>query len=145
MLRDMKPGVPNEPLVDVLAEAPVEFYLTGSHYFQCARPDSDIDFMTQDDPTTVAFLRANGFKSMRDRSKYVSDSILTAEVFENGHGKVQVQLCHKVMVKRQVRDVICTFLAEWHRTANREERTWLWNTLGKALQPELFGPVDLVF
>lgn len=140
MLRDMKPGVPSEPLVDLLAESPVEFYLAGSHYFGCARPDSDIDFMTQDDRETIAFLLANGFRSLRDRQRYVQDSVLTAGVYENG--RVQVQLCHHVDVKRKVRDIVVQHFAEWHLKANSIERSWLWNLLGEATQPTLYAPTE---
>ena len=140
MLRDMKPGVPSEPLVDALAEAPVEFYLTGSHYFQCARPDSDIDFMTQDNPQTRSFLLSNGFYSLLS-GKYVKDSNLTAEVMENG--QVQVQLCHDVDLKRRVRDSILANNAEWHLKANRTERNWLWNRWAEVLEPAAFIAKDL--
>lgn len=134
MLLDTKGAVPAVETTRALwRPTEIDFYLTGSRYFGCARPDSDWDFMVQDSPEVREFLKGLGFVQ-RVAPQYASN--LTTEVWEvqDGHVTIQVQLSQDVQKKRAVRDFLATAMSEQHRKANREERMWLWGQLAEIIQ-----------
>jgi hypothetical protein len=131
------PGSPELELLDDSKE--FDFYLTGSYYFGCARPDSDLDFVAQYSPELFKWLEANGFKSIL--SAHYNNSLMTRYVMERGN--VQVQLARDVAEKCRVRDLVREHNADWHLTADRGQRTWLWNRWAEVLAPDIYGPSSL--
>jgi hypothetical protein len=114
------------------------FYLTGSRYMRCERPDSDFDFITEDSPECRMFLYSLGFgEDVLSNEEYDADShgantnavvqLVTEDI------KIQVQLSSNVAVRCAARDVIRSHLLGEHIKANRDERMFIWNTLEQVL------------
>lgn len=114
-----------------LAYSPYAFHLTGSHYFGCNTPESDVDWIVQDSDEVRAALKVLGFKSVFEDVEYECTDIGTADVWQNG--KVQVQLAHNAVTRIAVRDILYTHLREEHKEANREQRGYLWGELTSLL------------
>jgi hypothetical protein len=123
-------------LVALAMQADITFYLTGSHFFGCARPDSDIDFIVQDTPLVRARLIQLGFADHDLLDGYAEDRGLTNEVWECVQDgiTVQVQLCADALLKRDVRDLVERFHSDTHPRFNREERAKLWGGLAELLR-----------
>ena len=142
------------PGVTLLHSAPFEFYLTGSRYIGGARPDSDWDFIVQDSPEIRSWLSMVGFESMMTpaesvelddgfpvglRPEYDAEETgpgRTACVWQmkSEHGTVVQVLCaYNAEVKRQIRDIIKQYFFEAHLHANKDEREYLWKTIGELL------------
>lgn len=65
MMNDLKSVMlPSEQTFMEMALSPFDFYLTGSYFMECAKPDSDFDFIVQDSPEVRDFLTALGFRDM---------------------------------------------------------------------------------
>jgi hypothetical protein len=119
--------IPGE--VGILDRSPFDFYLAGSRYMGCARPDSDWDFLAQDSAEIRRYLKTAGFRPLFEEYPITAGN--TVEVFQRtieGH-KVQVQLQRDVNVQRTIRDIIKTYMLERHIKMDREARTELWNML----------------
>lgn len=130
MLRDMKPGVPSEPLLDVFAEAPAEFHLGGSHYFGCAREDSDIDLITTHTSDVVQLLKSHGFERMGvARHEYAMPH--TYGVFQRG--RVQVQVVTDLDSTLLARDILSQHFAAEHYAADNSQRRYVWTRLIETL------------
>ncbi len=138
MILDTKVPLPQHAIIDVLMDSGITFFQTGSRYMGCARDDSDWDFITLDCEETRGILQGLGFRFMRDADGYprAKDGGLTNEVMEWAEGSItiQVQLSSLPQIKRQVRDLICTFLLREHIKADSGQRSMLWENFGKLLQ-----------
>lgn len=132
MIRDnlrLTPSVYIPGEVGILDRSPFDFYLAGSRYMGCARPDSDWDFIAQDSTEIRKHLVTLGFEPLFEEYPIVAGN--TVEVYQRvleGH-KVQVQLQRDVNVQRTIRDIIKTHMLERHIKMDREARTELWNML----------------
>jgi hypothetical protein len=146
MIRDnlrLTPAVYIPDEVAFLDRSPFDFYLAGSRYMGCARPDSDWDFYTQNTAEVRRYLAALGFKSVyaeygAPESESTVD-VWQARLGEFGELKVQVQLLRDVARTRTVRDIIKAHMLEQHIKMDREERAELWDTLHFALGLKAFG------
>jgi hypothetical protein len=135
ILDDTKGIVPQTGTFIALRKSNTPFALTGSRYMCCARPDSDWDFIAQDDVDTILFLRDLGFIDMLTvrNGEYPGGHHSTTSVWEHvddvSGDTIQVQLTHNLSTKRVVRDVIFAHLSEEHLKADSFERTALWRSL----------------
>lgn len=130
---------PADDIVTQLEASQFTFYLTGSYYFGCATPDSDVDFMVQDSPETEEWLVSVGFQRMgeKNESKYTNDGP-THAVYENGN--VQVQLIYNVQAKRAARTALAQWFADEHKAADKNTRAAVWKVLNDA-----FAQVAVIF
>lgn len=118
-----------ETAIDVLDMGPFEFFLAGSRYMGCARPNSDWDFIAQDSDPLRNYLERVGFKPLF--TNYGDADNNTAWIGEkvSGEHKVQVQLKKDVEKARISRDIIKAHLLQEHIKMDAEQRNWLWNDL----------------
>lgn len=126
-------SLPDDPVLKELEGWPTGFHLTGSYYFRCSRPDSDIDLMAEYYSGIAQALEHAGFVQRGD------DKIAEAYLAEAGgasflgtivlmeKGKVQIQLVTDLMAKCWARDTIRKYHSVWHEFATKEERTVLWH------------------
>lgn len=118
--------LPNNETIAALAASEFEFYLTGSRYFGCARPDSDWDFIVKETPAVQKFLDQRGFsENLFEYYATANTDTVTAGVVQAGD--VQVALVDDAHLKRKARDGIKQFNYEYHQFAGTAERTRLWN------------------
>jgi hypothetical protein len=116
----------------------LKFYLTGSRYMNCAKPESDYDFMVQDTPEAREFLKSIGFSDniLAGSPEYawVADGQVNAVfMLLEGVRKIHVQLVRDVTLLRKVRDTIKAHMLDVHIASDREERAYIWNSLAEVL------------
>ena len=89
--------------------------------------------MAQDTPEVRELLAAEGFSE--DILIYRTRDDVTNAVVQRKDGGhlVQVQLCRDVLLKRNVRDIIKTYMWDEHLQAEEDERIYMWSTLARAL------------
>lgn len=122
----MKNLIPLTPEVQALMGSKLTFHLTGSHFFGCARPDSDIDFIAQYSEDVVDELLAAGFARMGEESDY-ADAGHTQGVYQRG--QVQVQVVYNRAAVCMARNILSTFFAEKHLHADKSIRREMWTNL----------------
>jgi hypothetical protein len=114
---------------DKLSISPFEFFLAGSRYMGCARPDSDWDFITQDSPFVKQHLERMGFEEMeRGYDGERGNTVLVMQK-KDGDYTVQVQLCRSAHWKRVVRDIIKAHMLVEHIKMGKHQRNAVWDML----------------
>ena len=128
------PDIETRSTIGELTRSADTFYLGGSRYFGCERPESDWDFLVQHTPAVETYLNTIGFKRMMDAEVpgwYDASDGHTVAVMEKG--RVQVQLRQNVLLTRKVRDVIYREFWQWHLHATKQERRDMWQAMHEAV------------
>lgn len=113
-----------------------KFILTGSRFIGGARPDSDWDFIVeQDEGYVMDFLTELGFTiiSYTDNGGADGNTNGIFERVENGV-KIQVQLTPNVEAKLFARDTIKEYFFEQHLVMGQEQRAEFWKALHKVYE-----------
>lgn len=128
---------------DKLTISPFEFFLAGSRYMGCAKPESDWDFITQDSPHVRAHLERLGFTDVLP--DYAPRNGNTHAVYQvtDGSFRVHVGVCPSVFLQRTARDIVKNYMLEEHIKMPKAQRTVLWDSLYSILttkaQPDFQG------
>ena len=115
----------NRGALEAMEQAPFEFHLTGSRFFETASQDSDWDFFVESDPDLPAWLEANGFELESD-SDYVSTGI--SEVWINEPWRVHIQIISDARLKADVQEAMrdSGYAGRMYRMS-KDDRKALWN------------------
>lgn len=115
---------------DKLSISPFEFFLAGSRYMGCARPDSDWDFIAQDSPYLKEHLERIGFTQMGSPGYDIALGN-TVRIMQRRDGSyvVQVAMCRSAHWQRAVRDIIKTYMLTEHVKMEKWQLTEVWNAL----------------
>lgn len=111
-----------------LAQSEFAFHVGGSHFFGCAREDSDIDFITEESQAVVDWLVSNGFSRMGGtEAEYSVPETQTRGVYQKG--KVQVQVVYNIKATLIARDVLAKHFADEHLKADGPTRREVWSKI----------------
>ena len=103
------------------------FYLTGSRFFDCARPDSDYDFYTDCDANTLRMLIDLGFATL-PRHNYTDGNTLFVLHYD-GQVKIDVQIELDVPKKSRAQNLIyrCGQLAHGKLSGDEARYSNVWD------------------
>lgn len=110
-----------ETLFDKMNALEATFYLTGSRYFECARPDSDFDYFAEYSDDLLIRLSTIGFKI--DSTSYSTDlncSVIMKGIDWTGT-QIHVQLVKDSALKARVQEIfkqkkiLKPTVSEWNR------------------------------
>ena len=111
-----------------------KFYLSGSRYFENAKPDSDWDFFTNgNDPFIVDFLTSKGFIRIQMDPKWLGSQCIGIYRFSD---RIEVELMRSIDLKKKAQAFIKKDLDLMNklRLLPKQEKRKIWEEVYKQCQ-----------